>query len=147
MRLKSINIYSSYLGDSAITRERTCFLRQESDFLDYEFCKAIKYINNNYCKQLNIECNENIQNIIIGRFVDCGYPQVELPFSFDDYNRKTAYEKGQFWIKSLREIFFVLSGNYEFEDEKIEIFFDHLNEKYNNNDIYERIKRELQDNL
>lgn len=143
MRLKAINIYSSFLGDSAVTRERTGFLRQESDFLHYELCKTIKYINNSYCKQLNIECNENIQNIIIGQFAYCGYPQIELPFNFDNYNRKTAYERGQFWIKSLREIFSALIKKYEFEDEKIEVFFKHLNEKYSNPDMYERIKREI----
>ena len=147
MRLKSINIYSSYLGDTAVTRERTGFLRQESDFLNYVFCKEIKYINNNYCKQLNIECNENVPNVVIGRFDVSGYPHIELPFIFDDYVRKTAYEKGQFWIKSLREIFFALSEKYEFEDEKIEVFFNHLNEKYNSTNMYEKVKRELQDSL
>ena len=143
MRLKSINIYSSYLGDIAITRERTGFLRQEADFLDYELYKTVKYINNNYCKQLNIECNENIQNIIIGNFEDSGYPQIELPFNYDNYNKKTNYERGQFWISSLREVFLSLIEKYEFEDGKIEDFLRYLSEKYSQIDMYEKIKQEI----
>ena len=38
MRLKSINVFSDYLGDEKNTKMRTGVLRADSDFLDYVFC-------------------------------------------------------------------------------------------------------------
>ena len=38
MRLKSINVFSDYLGDEKNTKTRTGILRADSDFLDYVFC-------------------------------------------------------------------------------------------------------------
>ena len=37
MRLKSINIYSDYLGDPENTKARTGELRHDAEFLDYIF--------------------------------------------------------------------------------------------------------------
>ena len=55
MRLRSINVYSEYLGDTEKTRERTRQLRVDSDFMDYIFAKNIKYIDNEYIKQYSID--------------------------------------------------------------------------------------------
>jgi len=144
MRLRAINIYSSFLGDSNKTRERTGFLRQESDFLDYEFYKRVKYINNDYCKQLNIACNENINGIIIGKPDFDGYPRIEIPFNINDYSMKSCYEKGLYWIKALREIFSTLITQYEFDKEKTEYFLSYLEEKYSEINMYEKIKKDIQ---
>ena len=41
MRLKSINIYSDYLGDPENTKSRTKELRDDAEFLDYVFGEKI----------------------------------------------------------------------------------------------------------
>lgn len=143
MRLRAINVYSSFLGEATLTKERTGFLRKESDFLDYELCKTIKYINNSYCKQLNIHCTENISAIVISRYDEDGYPVIDLPFSLDDYNNKSDSEKGLFWIKSLKDIFSFLIQQYEFDEEKVSAFIDYLEDKYSKSNSYEEIKAKL----
>ena len=65
MRLKSINVYSDYIGSPDKTKERTRQLRCDSDFLDYTFVNNIKYIDNAYLKQLNIKCCEALKEISI----------------------------------------------------------------------------------
>ena len=39
MRLKSINVFSDYLGDENVTKACTRELRDDSEFLDYIFRK------------------------------------------------------------------------------------------------------------
>lgn len=143
MRLKAINIFSSFLGTPFDTRKRTRFLREEAEFLDYELYKTVKYIDNTYCKQLNIECDENINDIIIGAPSFDGYPTTKLPFHLDEYNCKTNYQKGMFWINSLKEIFSLLIKGYEFDKDKIERFLTYLESKYDDDYIYENVRTEL----
>ena len=65
MRLKSINVYSDYLGDSDKTKALTRELRFDSDFLDHVFYDKIKYVNNSYLKQLNMCCSSSVLEICI----------------------------------------------------------------------------------
>lgn len=133
MRLKAINVYSSFLGEELATKERTGFLRKEADFLDYELCKSIKYINNSYCKQLNLCCNENTNQVVLGQYVSEGYPKIDLPFDFDDYISKTDFERGLFWINALKYVFTLLMEQYEFDGEKVYTFISYLEDKYSKN--------------
>ena len=48
MRLKSINIYSDYLGDPDNTKART----------------EVKYVDNAYLRQLNVCCSPFVHEII-----------------------------------------------------------------------------------
>lgn len=145
MRLRAINVYSSFLGEEHKTKDRTGFLREESDFLYHELYKTTKYINNNYCKQLNLCCNENVNGIVLGSYDSDGYPQIELPFCMDNYMKKTAFEKGLFWVNSLKEVLYLLAEQYEFDEEKVKIFINYLENKYSNSDSYEKIKSLLTD--
>lgn len=67
MRLRAINIFSAYLGDEEETKARTRLLRQEADFLDDEFCCKVKFYDNEFCKQLNLECDGKSKEMSIGK--------------------------------------------------------------------------------
>ena len=67
MRLKSINVFSDYLGGEKNTKTRTGILRADSDFLDYVFCVKIKYVDNSYLRQLNICCSPSVKEICVNQ--------------------------------------------------------------------------------
>ena len=41
MRLRAINVFSAYIGDSEETRRRTGLLRKDSDFLYVEYYNVV----------------------------------------------------------------------------------------------------------
>ncbi|MCR5739213.1 MAG: hypothetical protein K6G43_05300 [Lachnospiraceae bacterium] len=127
MRLRSINVYSDYLGDTEKTRERTRQLRVDSDFLDYIFAKNIKYIDNSYLKQLNIKCSGSAQEISVCSELEPGYPEIEIPFEFDRYSELNKKEKDLFWIKTVESVLFFLMPKMNCKDEDINHYIELLN--------------------
>lgn len=65
MRLRAINIFSAFLGDLEKTKERTVLIREESDFLYLEYYNVVRYCDNDFIKQLNVECDENAKEIAV----------------------------------------------------------------------------------
>lgn len=82
MRLRSINIYSAWLGNEDDTKRRTRQLRRDADFLDYEFAEKVRFYDNDFCRQLNIACDEKATEILISNSGIEGYPTVKIPFDF-----------------------------------------------------------------
>ena len=85
----------------------------------------------------------HITILIIGASSFDGYLTTKLPFHLDEYNCKTNYQKGMFWINSLKEIFSLLIKDYEFDKDKIERFLTYLESKYDDDYIYENVRTEL----
>ena len=54
MRLRAINIFSAFLGDSEKTKERIGLLRKDSDFLYLEYYNVVRYCDNDFIKQLTL---------------------------------------------------------------------------------------------
>lgn len=65
MRLRAINIFSAFLGDSEKTKERIGMLRKDSDFLYLEYYNVVRYCDNDFIKQLNVECDEKAKEIAV----------------------------------------------------------------------------------
>ena len=105
MRLKSINVFSAYLGDQDKTKEMTKSLRLDADFLDYEFSKYTKFIDNDYLIQLNIECDPNAESIYISEDIVRGYPTFTVPFDYSRYQQLKNSKKRAFWIYTVRDVF------------------------------------------
>ena len=129
MRLKSINVYSEYLGDADITRDRTRELRLDSDFLDFIFEKNVKYIDNKYLKQLNIKCSDSAPKISIYSELEPGYPEIEIPFDFDSYNDLDEKGKVLFWIKTMERVLLFLKPKMDCKDVDINNYIELLHEK------------------
>ena len=73
MRLRAINIFSAFLGDLEKTKERTVLIRKESDFLYLEYYNVVRYCDNDFIKQLNVECDENAKEIAVSLKASDGY--------------------------------------------------------------------------
>ena len=82
MRLKSINVFSDYLGDENNTKARTGELRDDSEFLDYVFHVKTKYVDNSYLRQLNICCSTSIKGFCVKQDFPEGYPVIAIPFDY-----------------------------------------------------------------
>lgn len=128
MRLKSINVYSDYLGDSDNTKARTKELRSDTDFLDYVFSVKIKYINNAYLKQLNICCSPCVQEICIRCDYPEGYPEVAIPFDYLQYCNMSEEGKDVYWINTVENIFTFLEAKMRCEDDKLKRYISFLHE-------------------
>ena len=126
MRLKSINIYSDYLGDPENTKSRTKELRDDAEFLDYVFGEKIKYVDNAYLKQLNVCCSPAVQEICISRDFPEGYPQISVPFDHSMYCLMNEDDKALFWINTIEKIFEYLSTKMQSDEEKIKQYIDLL---------------------
>ena len=85
MRLRAINIFSAFLGDLEKTKERTVLIRKESDFLYLEYYNVVRYCDNDFIKQLNVECNENAKEIAVSLKASDGYSVITMPFNFSLY--------------------------------------------------------------
>lgn len=133
MRLKSINVYSEYLGETEKTRERTKQLREDSDFLDYILAKDIKYIDNEYLKQLNIKCSGFAQKISVCSEFEPGYPEIEIPFDFDKYSSMDEKKIELFWIKTIENVLLFLKPKMNCKDEDINYYIGLLNDKIKSN--------------
>ena len=132
MRLKSINVYSDYLGSPDKTKERTVQLRGDSDFLDYTFVNNIKYVDNSYLKQLNIKCSEVLKEISIISELEPGYPEIGIPFDSFVYNNMDAHGKKLFWIKTIEDVFDLLMPKLNCEDTEILRYIKLLHEEKSN---------------
>ena len=128
MRLKSINVYSDYLGDSKKTKERTLVLRSDSEFLDYIFSEKIKYVNNSYLRQLNVCCSPSAAEMIISSELSEGYPQVSVPFDYSKYLKLRAEEKEAYWINLIELVFIFLAPKMKCESGKIDQYISCLRE-------------------
>ena len=128
MLLKSINVYSDYLGDSKKTKERTIVLRSDSEFLDYIFSDKIKYVNNSYLRQLNVCCSPSAAEMIISSELSEGYPQVSVPFDYSKYMKLGAEEKDEYWINLIERVFIYLAPKMKCEDGKIDQYIRCLHE-------------------
>ena len=128
MRLKSINVYSDYLGDSDKTKARTRELRYDSDFLDYFFCVNIKYVNNSYLRQLNSCCSPFVKEICIKTDYPEGYPQVAIPFDYLEYGNMSEEEKNTYWINTVEIVFAFLEAKMRCEDDKLKRYITCLRE-------------------
>ena len=126
MRLKSINIYSDYLGDPEKTKSRTKELRDDAEFLDYVFWEKIKYVDNAYLRQLNVCCSPAVQEICISRDFPEGYPQISVPFDHSMYCLMNEDDKELFWIDTIEKIFEYLSPKMQSDEEKIKQYIDLL---------------------
>ena len=119
MRLKSINVYSDYLGDPEKTKERTRELRADSDFLDYLFSHEIKYVDNMYLRQLNVCCSSVAQEICVRSEFSEGYPEIVIPFDFSGYAAMNEDEKDLFWINTIENVFLFLEPRMKCKDDKL----------------------------
>lgn len=143
MRLKSINVFSEYLGEENKTKERTGELRKDSEFLDYTFCKQIKYVDNDIFKQLNISCSPTVKNINVECPLVDGYPVINLPFDYNKYCELDYNDKKAFWIDSIAEILLFLKPVMNCKNERIEIYINQLRELSENEikEIEDKIRR------
>lgn len=133
MRLRAINIFSAFLGDLEKTKERTGLIRKESDFLYLEYWNVVRYCDNDFIKQLNVECDENAKEIAVSLKASDGYSVITMPFNFSLYQTLSTEEKNVFWVEEITKVFnFVLPLMKCKSDKKIIDFIDYLNEKYNN---------------
>lgn len=131
MHLKSINVYSAYLGNPEKTKERTRILREEAGFLDYEFATQIKYCDNEIMKQLNISCSEEIQEMYLDETaISFGYPKVMMPFDYKKYDILSMEKKKEFWIIKIIEIFEFLYPRMKYDRDKIDNYIECLKAKY-----------------
>lgn len=126
MRLRYINVFSAYLGDQDKTKEMTRLLRLDSDFLDYEFSKYTKFIDNDYLIQLNIECDPNAESIYISQDYVKGYPTFTVPFDHSSYLQLKNSKKREFWIYMVRDVFDYALPLMNCSYDKIDSFIKHL---------------------
>lgn len=133
MRLRAINIFSAFLGDLEKTKERTALIRKESDFLYLEYYNIVKYFDNDFIKQLNVECDENAKEIAVSLKVSDGYSVITMPFNFPSYQSLSPEDRKVFWVQEITKVFnFVLPLMNCKSDKKIIDFITYLNEKYKN---------------
>ena len=128
MRLKSINVFSDYLGDLDKTHERTGELRNDSYFLDYVFDTKTKYVNNAYLKQLNICCSPVAEDIFVRMDYPEGYPEIVIPFDYSLYEEMSENEKDSFWIDTVEKVLAFLEPRMKCEDDKIKQYIQCLRE-------------------
>lgn len=131
MRLRAINIYSAFWGDLEKTKERTALIRKESDFLYLEYYNVVRFCNNEFIKQLNVSCDENVKEIAVRERNSDGYSVITMPFDFSSYQTLSLEEKNAFWVEEIIKVFnFVLPLMKCESDKKIIDFIDYLKEKY-----------------
>lgn len=131
MRLRSINIFSASLGDLEQTKRRTALIRKESDFLYLEYYNVIRYCDNDFIKQLNIECDENAKKLTLNTKFSDGYSVITMPFNFSSYQSLSSEEKKTFWVEEITKVFtFILPLMKCESDKKLIDFLNYLNEKY-----------------
>ena len=130
MRLRAINIFSAFIGDLEGTRRRTGLLRKDSDFLYQEYYNVVRYCDNDFLKQLNIECDENAEEIAVKRQSKDGYPIISVPFQFSSYQVLPAEEKVFFWVEEIEKVFRFVLPLMNCNTDKITDFINYLNEKY-----------------
>ena len=118
MRLRSINVYSDYLGDPDNTKARTGELRADSDFLDYVFSVSTGYVDNSYVRQLNICCSPSVSEVCIKSDYPEGYPQISVPFNYSQYRKMSAEEKDTYWINTVESVFAFLEEKMNCADDK-----------------------------
>ena len=128
MRLKSINVFSDYLGDENNTKARTRVLRVDSDFLDYVFHIKTKYVDNSYLRQLNICCSPSIKGICVKRDFPEGYPVIAIPFDYSKYCDMSEDERDTYWIDTVEQVFMFLDPRMECEDDKLKEYIACLRE-------------------
>ena len=126
MRLKSINIYSDYLGDPENTKARTGELRHDAEFLDYIFWEKVKYVDNAYLRQLNVCCSPFVQEICISAELTEGYPQISVPFDYSLYSVMSEEDKDLYWIDYIEKVFKYLASKMNSKDEKIKQYIEYL---------------------
>jgi hypothetical protein len=126
MRLKSINVYSDFIGDSEKTKERTRELRADSDFLDYIFWYKIKYADNAYLRQLNLCCSPTVKEICISSELSDGYPQISVPFDYSIYIKMNEEGKENYWINTIEAVFNFLEQKMKCGDDKINNYIAYL---------------------
>lgn len=133
MRLRAINIFSAFLGDSEKTKERTGLLRKDSDFLYLEYYNVVRYCDNDFIKQLNVECDEKAKEIAVTLKLSDGYSVITMPFNFSLYQSLSTEDKKLFWVKEITKVFnFVLPLMNCKSNKKISDFINYLNDKYKN---------------
>lgn len=133
MRLRAINIFSAFLGDSEKTKERTGLLRKDSDFLYLEYYNVVRYCDNDFIKQLNVECDEKAKEIAVTLKLSDGYSVITMPFDFSLYQSLSTEDKKFFWVKEITKVFnFVLPLMNCKSNKKISDFINYLNDKYKN---------------
>lgn len=131
MRLRAINIFSAFLGDSEKTKERTGLLRKDSDFLYLEYYNVVRYCDNDFIKQLNVECDEKAKEIAVTLKLSDGYSVITMSFNFSLYQSLSLEDKKFFWVKEITKVFnFVLPLMNCKSNKKISDFINYLNDKY-----------------
>ena len=130
MRLRAINVFSAFLGDSDKTKERTGLLREDSDFLYMEYYSVVRYCDNDFLKQLNIECDENAEEIAVKRKTIDGYPVISMPFRFSSYQSLSDEDKKVFWVKEIENVFRFVLPLMNCNSDKITDFINYLKKKY-----------------
>lgn len=128
MRLKSINVYSDYLGDSGKTKQRTGELRSDSDFLDYVFSREIKYVDNMYLRQLNVCCSSAAQEICVRSELSEGYPEIVIPVDYPGYAAMNEDDKDIFWINTIEKVFRFLEPRMKCKNDKLTTYIACLRE-------------------
>lgn len=128
MRLRSINVYSDYLGDSENTKARTGELRADSDFLDYVFSVSTRYVDNSYVRQLNICCSPSVSEVCIKSDYPEGYPQISVPLDYSQYVKMSAEEKDTYWINTVESVFAFLEEKMNCADDKLKRYIACLRE-------------------
>ncbi|SKA71073.1 hypothetical protein SAMN02745111_02154 [Eubacterium uniforme] len=128
MRLKSINIFSDYLGDENKTKSCTKILRNDSDFLDYVFSVKTKYINNSYLRQLNICCSPFVKEICVRHCFTEGYPEIVIPFDYSKYSDMSEDERDKYWIDTIEKVFTYLGPRMNCQDDKLKEYISYLYE-------------------
>lgn len=131
MRLRAINVFSAFLGDLEKTKERTRLIRKESDFLYLEYYNVVRYCDNEFIKQLNVECDEKAKEIAVSHKFSDGYSVISMPFNFSLYQSLSKEDKNTFWVEEITKVFnYVLPFMKCESDKKIIDFLDYLKEKY-----------------
>ena len=130
MRLRAINVFSAFLGDSDKAKERTGLLREDSDFLYMEYHSVVRYCDNDFLKQLNIECDENAEEIAVKRKAIDGYPVISMPFRFSSYQSLSDEDKKVFWVEEIENVFRFVLPLMNCNSDKITDFINYLKKKY-----------------
>lgn len=130
IRLVSINIFSAYFGDLDKKKKRTILLREDAGFLFKEYHLFVRYCDNDFCKSLNIECNENAQEIATSINSSDGYPVISIPFNFSSYQELSDNKKKIFWIEEVEKVFNFIFPLMNCKSNKITEFMNYLNLKY-----------------
>lgn len=128
MRLKSINVFSDYLGDENNTKARTKELRVDSDFLDHVFHVKTKYVYNSYLRQLNICCSTSIKGICVKQDFPEGYPVIAIPFDYSKYCDMSEDERDTYWIDTVEQVFMFLEQRMKCGDDKLKEYIACLRE-------------------